>query len=574
MAIKKGRVWRIIAISLSVIFVCILGVIWYIINNMEKQARDFLINQVQERTNNLYSLDIGKIHVNFISKTIRVRNAELHADTLVFNQLKQQYDSPDLLYDINIESINMEVCNLMDIYRKKIFQFEEFTITKPNIIVFKQQKTKNQNDSLLKKDTIPILNADNILPTFLSGLTLKEINIEHGNYSYLVDHGFDSLYYSITDFTVNIKNLNIDSNFDISQHLPKYGHFGLQIKQIDYNIPNYTLHAKNIILNAENSLFHVDSLQVIPIYEQHNFAYKAKRPACANVLFLNLDIFKFNLQELIYKQTMYADSITLENLYVYSYKNDKVPPTPVVKPMFQEIVQQLPFALTIPLIKINNGHVTHRQLTKSAFKSGYITLDNIKGEIRDVTNIVDSNNQYFTAHVEAKFMRSAKMTAVMKLPVDPKNKIFTLNLQIKNLNLAEVNTILEPAAHLSIVSGVVSDMDFNMKGNNTKANINMLMKYNDLNVSILSKDNTHRRWLLSELANGLFVINDNPKNNQAERKIKTSVTRNPYYYQFNYIFIGVLQGAEQTVGFTAQRQEQVKRMMEKKQQKQHNKNNK
>lgn len=568
MMVKEGRIWRIIAISLSIVFVCALGVTWYIISNIEKQAHDFLINQVQEKTHNLYRLNIGKIHVNFINRSIRVKNVGLHADTLVFNQLQQQNNAPNLLYDIDIESIQIKVYHLIDIYRQKTFQFEKFIINKPNVVVLKQQQ--NQKDSILKRDTIPILNSDKILPTFFSGLTLNEINIEHGNYSYFVDYGFDSLYYTITDFSINIKKLKIDSNFDISNHLPEYGHLGLQIKQIDYNIPNYTLHIKNIIINAENSLFYVDSLQVIPIYEPHNFANKTKSPACATVVCADLNVFNFNLQDLIYKQIMHVDSMILGNLYVSSYKNDKVPPTHVVKPMFHEIVQQIPFALTIPVMKINNGHVTHRQLTKSAFKSGYITLDNIKGEIRNLTNVVDSNNQYFTAQVEAKFMKSAKLEAVMELPVAPKNEIFMLDLQIRNLNLAEINTMLEPAAHLSIVSGVISNMDFKMKGNNIKANIDMLMHYHNLNVSVLSKDNTHRRWLLSELANGLFVINDNPKNNQAERRIKTSVVRNPYYYQFNYIFLGVLQGAEQTVGFTAHRQEQVKYILEKIQQKKKN----
>ena len=374
----------------------------------------------------------------------------------------------------------------------------------------------------------------------------------------------DSLLYTIENYHLTLHQIFIDSSFTITKKLPQYEYFEVHLDKINYDLPDYILNINGVELNTNDSVLHIDSVQVIPRYSKHDFAYKTKKPGRVDCTWNDISLMGFDFDGIAFYKRCKADTMTLNGFTVYSYKNKNVPPTPEVKPLFQHILQTLPISVDIPFVKFENGNVFHEELAEHRIHAGKIMFAHIQGHIDGLTNIVKTKNQYLKVTADGSIMKTAKMNVVFSLPVDPKNEIFTLTGHVRRLQFAEFNEMLEPAAHLSIESGKSDRIDFSLIGNEKTATVNMLLLYEDLEVAVLTPDNKRKRWLLSELANDLILIRDNPHGKQAQRQVKSSADRNIYLYQFNFLWITMLEGIKESVGFTEKKQKTIHNLIHKK----------
>ncbi len=558
MAKLKKKVWLIISSIFLSLLLLIFIIGWYIVNNIEDKVRDFLVAKVNTETEGLYHLDIDKIRIKFIDKIIRFERVTLYCDTTVLNKIQQQ-KHPKFIYDVDVKAINLEVASIKEIYKEKKLRVNRFELGQPRIIVYKQDISSYTTDTTHRSEE-----NNTPLPSFLYGLTLKEVAITNGSYFFDARKDKDSVFYVIEDCNVKITNLSIDSSFNLKKSLPHYDDFELSLGHLRYEFSNYMFDVNNVSLNLKDSLLHVDSLFVIPKYSKHTFAYKTKIPFRVELTCENINVFKFDFGAIAYQKMIKADSVSIGNIAVYNYKNKNVPPTPIVKPLFHQIIQQLPMKIDIPVVEIKAGNVIHEELAINRYKSGYIAFNGISGTIKGLTNIVQDKNQYIKVFVHATFMKSGKINAEFHLPVDPQNQRFTLTGKATDLNMKEINTMIEPIAHLSVQSGKVNELNFNLKGNNKTASVEMLLLYNDLEVAVLTSDNLRKRWLLSELANNLILIKDNPKEKQKNRIAVGSANRNLYLSHFNFLWITLFEGLKESVGFTNQKQQMVTTMLNKK----------
>lgn len=103
---------------------------------------------------------------------------------------------------------------------------------------------------------------------------------------------------------------------------------------------------------------------------------------------------------------------------------------------------------------------------------------------------------------------------------------------------------------IKIKSGKINSLDFNLKGNDTKASGDFVMKYNDLKVDVLKIDKDtkkmKKRGLLSLAAN-MVVKDSNPESGDL-RTETPEYDRDIFKSFFNLVWKTVFAGMKQTVG--------------------------
>ena len=556
MAYNKKKVWLWVGGIFFVILLVVIGISWHFINNIEKKAYSYVVESVKKSTNGLYDLEIGNISIKILEETVRLKNVQLKYDTTVFNLMKMKDSTPQFLYEGEVKFVDIEIYDLIRSIRTNTINVNKIDILNPDIKVWSlliKDKQKHKKDSL---------SGENSIASSLQGVILKEINIQNGNFYFYDNEKKTPLEYFIEDYSLKVKNLEIDLTLDINEKLPVFEDLEVKVGKFKYELLNYNMEIKDISLDLKKFIFHIDSLNFIPKYSKYEFAPITRTPARAEIYCSNIDIVKLDYLGLIYSETLKADSVYIGNLSVSSYKNKNIPPTSKVKPLFHEIIQGLPLKIEIPMIELDGGKVRHEELAAGRSESGYIEFNDLKAKIYDLTNIISANDQYSKLEGNASFMKSGKFNITLLLPVDPQNEHFNVNGSISGLNLSEINTILEPASHLSIETGIVSSLYFNMNGDDSVASMDMIMSYHDLKVALLDNYNERKKVVLSELANDLILIKDNPSEKEDVRKVTVSAKRNLYLYEFNYIWITLFEGVKQSIGFTEKKQQQIQFIQE------------
>lgn len=539
-------------IFLAILLVAGITVVIFI-NNIEKKTYDFLVKEVQQGTDGLYVFSPGKINISLTKGSITMKEPSLQCDTVKLAELIELKRNPKIIYDIHLKEISLKTDGLLSIYKQKRLNVDLLEVDDPIIKITQYHHGVVHPDSARHHAD----STTRLFPSFIHGVALNEILIKNASFQYRVEEHGGKTVFAGEGINIDAKNLDVNSFFKISKDLPNLKSLTCSFDDLTYYMKSYTIKAHHIDLDMNNFALLVGSWEVIPKYNKHDFAYKAGMPARAECSGSKISLWGIDFYALLTEQNIYADSLIINDFTLSNYKNKNVSPTPVTKPLFQEMVQQLPMQLDIPMVFIKNGHVTHEELGKNRLEAGKIEFVNISGTIDGLTNIVRSKDQYMTITAHGKILKSSSMFAEMRLPVDPKNEIFTFRADVSNPDLMNLNYFIEPTAHMSIESGASERIKFSITGNSKVAHIEMLLLYNDLELAILKADSEKKRWLLSELANDLILIANNPEKGKKERVGKGVAHRDPHLYQFNYLWLTIFEGIKESVGFTHKKQEMI-----------------
>lgn len=549
---RQKKAVMIIGIALLSILLIALCVVLIFTNNIEKKAHSFLVEEVNMGTNGLYVLTPGKIKISFSKGSVKIEDSFLQCDTTKLNQLITLNKNPKFIYDIHLKEIIVNTSGILSIYKEKKLNINQLIIDEPVVKLIQFPVDATLHETIQHNN-----DSSRLLPSFIDGVKLDEITIKEGIFQYYIHNSGGEAICEVDGFFVDIKDININSFFKIAKIIPHVASLECTLEKLTYKLKNYILAAHHVDIDILNSALSVDSFEVIPKYKKYEFAHIVKSPTraecnCSEICLINVDF-----KKLMIEHSLNIDTVTINNFTLKNYKNKNVPPTPITKPLFQEMVQQLPLKVDIPIVILKDGHVTHEELGEHRLEAGIINFDHIRGSIYGLTNIVSSENQYIEIKASFNLLNTGKINARMALPVDPKNEVFSLSGEVVNLDLRNANGFLEPRTSLSIESGISEKATFSITGNKKTSNIEMLLLYNDLELAFLKSGGEKKRWLLSELANDLILVANNPEKGKSERVVRTTAQRNPHFYQFNYIWLTLFEGIKESVGFTHKKQEQI-----------------
>lgn len=553
MSKKLKKIWLTVSIIISSIFVVVFGVGWYLIYEIEKKATNLLITQIEDATNGLYHLDIEDFKIKFRHETVSLKNIHIYCDSLLLKEYISKNNTPSYVYNIGIEEINIRFLDIIKTYLDKDFTIEEFLIKSPSIQVFKQNADSLNNNSISthKKEYNTALN---FISFFITGANI---------YYYDKIDNKDSLLYTLENTSVRINNIIIDTSFNLKEDIKKTKEFKILIGGFKHKFENYELRLKNIFINVKDSSLHIDTLGTFPLYKKYEFALRTGISNRIEFLCKNITFKKIDINSLINGKLFKTDSIYIGNMLVKSFQNKNVNSPKTEKLLYHHYLQRLPYKIDVSKVEIADANIIYEELPAGQTKSGYVQFKNINANISSFTNIVREESPYLKLEAVATFMKSGKLSFILSLPIDSLNENFTAEGSLRGFKMNEINKILEPIAHANMESGIVNELSFNISGNNTNLEANILMLYNDFSISILTSDNISKRRLLSELANDLILIKDNPYGDEKERSIIITSERNVNTSHLNFMWNSLFLGIKESIGLTKEIEQKLNEIKEK-----------
>ena len=473
----------------------------------------------------------GGVRVDLLRRTVSLHDVRLLTD-VERRDADTAHRSPIQYIDATVERLTLRGVRLKGI-REGIFNVDDLSIESPRGSLV----TRPVPPDTMKKT--PSLNFQSI------GIQYIKLSNAALDWQRITTGHIDTLVYMISGLELTSKGATW-----IIGKTPSVESLQGTVANMQYTINkrDYILKINTLTWNSDASKFSVDSLKLLPQHPPNRFVQQSAAHSDYNeAVIAGLICYGIDFQKLLKEKTVQIDSLHIASGHFLSYKNRQLNYGQKVKPMIHEIIQNIPVAFEINTLSIENFDAAYEELAEYGSTPGRVTFDDIRAEIRGMTNRPQRADQTIEVYANAKLMNHSELRVTTFLPVDPVNDHFEVKATLLSTPFASLNPMIEPLARVALQGGRIERMDFAMAGNSTSARVDMTLRYNGLDIAIMRKRNGawQERRGLSNLVNWVVVQDSNP-DARGLHSVSETVHRDPHRSAFNYLWKGISAGVLET----------------------------
>ncbi len=313
----------------------------------------------------------------------------------------------------------------------------------------------------------------------------------------------------------------------------------------------YKFIATGIQINNKIGTVKIKQLALKPLYSEEKFINIMKvQTDRYDLNFNNISLKGVNFKKLVDDGKLEIEDASLQPIIKIS--NDRTMPAakPTVALYPQQSIQAFKFPFYVKAIHVINGGVFYTERGSDSKMKGSPTFTQINATITNLTNLPDKikANSILDMKASTLFLDAAKLTTEWRLPLNPLDTVFKVKGEMAPINDATVlNKITEPLGMVTVKSGKINSLVFDLIGDNHNGRGSSTLLYNGLKIQVLKMkdDELKKRGLLTFLANTL-IKNDNPRNSNVYVS-DINVKRDIYGSFFNLLWQCIFDGAKKTV---------------------------
>ncbi len=554
MPTNKRKIKKIVWWGLGILFtlLVIIGVAALYFSTKWKPIVTSKIKEgVYNGSDRLYRIDFKDIHLNLISGNIVLDSIQLMPDTNVFNALKSQKKAPTHLFRIKLAHLKLSRVGILTAYFNRKIKMNTITLDNPSIDMVYHKVFKKKDTAQVEKTLYQQISKA------IKAIRIGKINV--------VDADFD--YYNGAKKLNAIKHLNISARDILIDSLAQYDSTRVfHSKDIGFELRGYksiskdkmyTLQVDTLLGSISKKTLQVRGLKMIPMYPDLTFSRKYEvQKDRYDIDFDHIQLSGVDFMGLNNEGKLHAKKLVLGPAKVAVFMNRELPPPNFDKARNypHNALKRLPIETLIDTIRINKIDVAYTEYNPKAKDRGTVKLDNLSGNILNLTNdsLRLSQNNHAKADLTTYIMGKGKMNVKIDFNLTAKDAAFTYVGHIGSFDLLALNPLSKPLGLITIESGTVQKADFNISANEKRSKGTLQFYYNDLKVNLLKEGEDgkpkEKKGLLSFLANTILIKNDNPTKGEAVRTVDVSFERVPQASFFNLMWKSVFVGIRETVG--------------------------
>lgn len=343
----------------------------------------------------------------------------------------------------------------------------------------------------------------------LEEILIKKFSIEQGNITIEKE---DHKTLSLDTFTTQIQRVQFFPNKDSQQIAwENMEFFGRQFLLDKQESDNQLLVSKIALSKTDN--LQIENFRWKPKYGKSNYLDHHKyRKARIDIAIPELQVRQFPVEDLIFQQQLKAQAITAQNgvLKIYSDKN-KPECTDCSKNYHYEELIESDLMLDIDSLLIKNSEIVLEELGEGKEKAGKLDWSNVYASIYNVTNnkAKVKTPPHTVADIQAVFVDDGNVKLHFEFPNFNKNADYRFQGSLDKVKLKKINSFLVFSKQFRIKQGEVNSFVFKGRGNLQESTGEMELRYNNLDIQLLKKDRSPRKFL-SKIANAFFGKENNP----------------------------------------------------------------
>jgi hypothetical protein len=563
----KRRWQRIVVIILSVIIAVIL-ILGFLVNLYMSPILASKVKEVVSKSSDgLYMVDFSSADLHVLQGTIVIYNIVLKPDSAVYNREKKEHLAPNNLIELHIKRLTLDRIHPLRLYFKHKIEIDEIVVNNPELrISYALNHTK---DTVLKDNRTPWQKISKSLRSIHVGnIKLGDVKFKYEDYS-----GNKVAISELKEMNLSAFDLLLDSTtqFDKSRLL-FCRDIVAQLNNYSANTSDglYSYKINSLKLSTKKSQLTIQGLTLKPIKPDLFFdkTWSDRFTLHLDSLQLNnFDFLTYHKYRVVNASSFIIGGGTLQ-LYGSPNKNpndnaDRVRSFP------NEALKKVNADMKVDTILVHRLHIYYTEFNKKSQKAGSISFNNTSGRILNVTTNTTAlqKNNICTADFTSYFMNYGKLKVAFTFNLTDENKSFSYKGSLGQIDLKQINSAVVPLAMIKINSGMVKQLDFDIKADRYKANGKVNVLYNDLKVTILKADTVmnklKHRPIESLFANIFILKHDNPDDaSKAPRTYSVNYTRKITDPFFKSIWHTLLEGIKPAVGLDKKTQDATVAMIQ------------
>jgi len=347
-----------------------------------------------------------------------------------------------------------------------------------------------------------------------------------------------------TGFSLDLENFSLKN---LTTDSLRWKMESLVVKGIYLDIPNKFYHAtiNQFAYSRANKSIKVDSLRLVPTLDRSNFAKETKFQTDQFILILpSLRVNDFVMNESM-KLSFSAREVDLNfNMNVYRDKRyGRKQRTPKVLPM--TFLNKLSFPLKIDSLMLSESKIVYEEYSDKNDGIGKISFNELSASISNIANDSIGKSEM---KVHSTFMNSGALNVNFTFPHE-KNKLYGVKGSLLNFHMPDINAMLEPSALIKIESGKMQAMKFNFQYDSKESNGELELRYSDLNVIAIKKEDKSENKIVSLIIKALVKKTIDKTDPMDKRTGKIHWERDTQKAILNYWWKSVFSGVKAVFGF-------------------------
>lgn len=475
-----------------------------------------------------YDLLFENVEINLFQKGVELQ-------TIVLVPLN---DSLATKMNGSLRSIQMGNVNFMALIFNSKLEIGEIKLVEPAFRLIQSDRKRSANESSQA--------FQKLFQDLISRGEIRNFILEKGTAEMFIDN--DSLYRfgQFTDLNIIAHGIETDSIIATYAIPFKLKSIVTSLKNLkiitDYN-QEFRVAEASFNSSARTASFKGISLKY------NNQISGARDEADFQKDLIQLEIKEFGLSQIDAESTIYGnwsifaglasiDSLVLEDL---RDKNKPRPEEPV-KPLFEGMIEKIPFPFKLDSVKISNSTISYKEIPAGKNNPIILNFQEINGFIANLIS-TDSLQKDGLMKIDVSSNLNGYASVSMSIDVPYGKNAFELDASLGGFDMVELNEIFEPLGKFKVESGTLRGLKLHMiadeKGSSNQVNFD----YENLKLEVFNSDGSKKskNGILSSVAN-IMTSKENLQGNKNYKISRHWTSRNPYRSPFNLIWISTKDG--------------------------------
>ncbi|MCE7053252.1 hypothetical protein LZF95_01100 [Algoriphagus sp. AGSA1] len=494
----------------------------------------WLVNSLPERINanedRAYDILFEEADVKLFRGSIELREISM----------KPLKDSMETTITGNMKSARLGGLNMLGLIFGKVLEIGELSFQTPKFVVVR-------NDSISQDPADVSMAFQDFFGDIVSRGVIHNFNLHEGSGEFFTRSDTLRKFGSFEGFNITAEDLETDS-LRLNYAIP----FKLEsLKTSLKNLEIYIDEQQTFTLGRLNFDSKEDALDFfhLRLAYRDNIVTVAKRSSVQKD-FIEIDLKQLRIEKINARSSIYgnwaivAELMTIDSLVLHDVRN-KNKPRPIdepVKPMFEGMVEMVPFPLEVDTIRALNSSITYSQISEGKSTPGSLKFGQLSALITRAISLDSLQSGKMHIHGEAVLNGFAPMRMDVTVPYtnDSMKESFHLEASVDPFDLPSLNGILGDLVSVNINSGSMEKLEITMDATRLSSSNFMKFHYKDLKLELRDEEKQKKK-LMSALSNMLISGSNLPEdNNYKTATFRTE--RNIYRGTFNLIWASLREG--------------------------------
>ncbi|MEP7230262.1 MAG: hypothetical protein ABI691_08430 [Ginsengibacter sp.] len=363
--------------------------------------------------------------------------------------------------------------------------------------------------------------------------------------------------YKIGNISIKINNVTADEIYKVQKHPLDFSNeveLGCSSISMKSKDGVYSYLYRNIVLNSLRKQLDIASYNIKPLYNEKEFARREPfQKDRYDVAFKGIALKGIDMKNLLEKKII-ASQLLINSTSAKIYRDLQRPlkDKSKVGNYPSQMLSKIDLPINVSRATLSHAYIEYKEREKLSDSTGVVKFTDGTLTIDNITNVTDAiqKNDAMKISFDAKALGTIPISGSFTFTLKDTSGKFIASGNIPSFDAHLLNDVAVPMALMRINTGTINSLDFTFKGNNYEAVGKMVMKYSDLKVDILKRDEesggVKKKGLTSLLAN-IIVKNDNPRNGNL-REESPHFDRDTRKSFFNLIWKTIFTGIKKTVG--------------------------